>query len=98
MKNSWKKLLKVGILTFIIALLYRCSNEESAQSETVQEKKVKTISLNDFKANVNKGKSFDKISALFDVNRKELSTFQYQNKNIDQNTDLTILTDEIRVI
>lgn len=98
MKNSWKKLLKVAILTFTIALFYDCSNGEETQSETAQERKVKTISLNDFKANINKDKSFDKISTLFDVNRKELSTVRYQNKNIDQNTDLTILTDEIRVV
>lgn len=80
-------------LLVLLLLVTNCEQVSDVNIENAQEKKVKSVTLEDFKSNVVNDKSYFKINALFDSNKVEKSITSY-----GQNDEYTILTDKITLI
>lgn len=94
MKTTLHRFLKYCTALLVLLLLVtNCEQVSDVNIENAQEKKVKSVTLEDFKLNVVNDKSYFKINALFDSNKVEKSVTSYR-----QNDEYTILTDKITLI
>lgn len=89
--------LKTGILLFGIFLFILACQKESFDNvqETVQEKKLKRITLNELNSKIGNSNDYSKLSAMFDVNRPKASSYQ---QRLETSDNPYLLTDEIAVV
>ena len=88
--------LKLGILFFGISLIIHSCQKEPFDDfqEQAKEKKLKMISLNEFKSRVGESKGYEKLSKLFDI-KKESTT---QLGRLEQTDNTWLMTDEIVMV
>lgn len=97
MKNRINRLLKIGILCFVMVLIQTSceKNDYSIENELQQENKISRVSFSDFNINVTHNRQYQDLERYLDI--KKSSNQNLQNR-IDADDDITILTDEILVI
>jgi hypothetical protein len=91
-----KTYLLNGILLFgIILFTHSCQKDENVASETLGGIKIERISLYDFNNSVSHSDIYNRIDSFFDINSNSSSD---KFSKIDENSEFTILTDEIIAI
>lgn len=96
-KIRLKNYLKIGgLLLSMLFIISACQDESfNNHQETIYEKRLKRITLNELNSRIGNSEGYSKLSAMFDVNKSKTTNYQ---QRLESSNNPYILTDEIVMI